>query len=472
MKSFLFFVLTLSVQLLSAQTFSEVIGTPFEGAKFSAMAFADIDGDNDPDVLITGENNSDDVFVKLYTNDGGVFTEIMDTPFMGSGAGAIAFADIDGDNDPDVLITGDNESGDAFAKLYINDDGNFTEELDTPIKGGEGGTIDFFDIDGDNDLDLLTTGEGPWTNLYINDGGKFTEVMDHPFDNIYFGSIAVADVDGNGDPDVLISGLKSQGSISKLYTNEGGNFTEVTGTPFDAVGLFCSIAFSDVDGDGDPDLLITGESDVAFISKLYTNEGGNFTEVVGTPFGGFTYSSVVFSDIDGDNDPDLLISGLDIDTTFSVKLYENEGGNFTEIMNTPFDAIAVGAIAFSDVDGDTDQDLLITGLNGLEAGIAKLYTNEGLVSVEEGAKNLSFDFTLFPNPTLAEKITVSYTSNESSSINVNVFALDGRLLMQQPEQLVIEEHTFSIDITSLDKGNYIIQLDDGKRKGARKFLKQ
>ena len=88
MKSILLFVLTCFGQQLSAQTFSEVIGTPFEGATHSAD-FADIDGDNDPDVLITSVNNLGDVFVKLYTNDGGVFTEVMDTPFMGSGAGAI-----------------------------------------------------------------------------------------------------------------------------------------------------------------------------------------------------------------------------------------------------------------------------------------------------------------------------------------------------------------------------------------------
>ncbi len=473
MKLILLFILTLSVQQLSAQIFTEVLDTPFEGAKFSAMAFADIDGDNDPDVLITGENNSDDVFAKLYTNDGGVFTEIMDTPFMGSGAGAIAFADIDGDNDPDVLITGDNESGGAFAKLYINDDGNFTEELNTPIRGGEGGTIDFFDIDGDNDLDLLTTGEGPWTNLYTNDGGQFTEVIDHPFDDIYFGSTAIADIDGNGDPDILISGLKSgQDIISKLYTNEGGIFTEVTGTPFDAVGLFCSVAFSDVDGDGDPDLLITGESEDAFISKLYTNESGNFTEVEGTPFGGLTYSSVVFSDIDGDNDPDLLISGLDIDTTFSVKLYKNEGGNFTEIMNTPFEAIAIGAIAFADVDGDNDPDVLITGLNSSEEGISKLYTNESVVSVEEESEDLSFDFMLFPNPTPSDRINITYTSNKSGSLIVDIYDIYGRLVKQQKERVITGEQTFSVDIGLLSKGNYTIQLDDGKRKSTRNLVVQ
>jgi predicted nucleotidyltransferase len=89
-------------------SFSEVTGTPFEGVAISSIAFADVDGDNDQDVLITGLNNSFRIS-KLYTNDGmGNFSEMTGTPFEGVADGSIAFADVDGDNDQDVLITGQN----------------------------------------------------------------------------------------------------------------------------------------------------------------------------------------------------------------------------------------------------------------------------------------------------------------------------------------------------------------------------
>ena len=71
-------------------------------------------------MLITGSHSAQRI-VKLYTNDGnGNFIEVLDTPFDGVKWSSIAFADIDSDNDQDVLITGYNYSGQAIAKLYRN----------------------------------------------------------------------------------------------------------------------------------------------------------------------------------------------------------------------------------------------------------------------------------------------------------------------------------------------------------------
>ena len=58
--------------------------------------------------------------------------------------------------------------------------------------------------------------------------------------------------------------------------------------------IFGSIAsaFSDIDGDGDPDVLIMGSNSVA---ELYTNDGsGGYSLVSGTPFTGVTYESIAF----------------------------------------------------------------------------------------------------------------------------------------------------------------------------------
>ena len=140
-------------------------------------------------------------------------------------------------------------------------------------------------------------------------------------------------MDDDGDEDVLITGS----SIAKLYTNDGnGNFSEVSGTPFDGV-LAGSTAFADVDGDGDKDVLITGSSNQP-IAKLYTNDGsGNFSEVSGTPFDGVFGGSTAFADVDGDSDKDVLITGLNNSNQPIAKLYTNDGsGNFSEVTGTPF----------------------------------------------------------------------------------------------------------------------------------------
>ncbi len=118
------------------------------------------------------------------------------------------------------------------------------------------------------------------SNLYLNDGaGIFDEVKVGPFDDVYFGSTAFSDVDGDGVQEVLITGNSTSGPISKLYKNDGaGNFSEVPGTPFEGLSN-SSIAFSDVDGNGSDDVLITGQDRLSRLySILYRNDGaGNFT---------------------------------------------------------------------------------------------------------------------------------------------------------------------------------------------------
>ena len=109
----------------------------FDGGERSSIAFADIDNDNDQDVLITGKNNFYQNFTKLYINDGaGNFSEITGVPFDKVWMSSIAWTDIDNDNDQDLLITGENGSDQRIAKLYTNDgNGNFSEATGTPFDG-------------------------------------------------------------------------------------------------------------------------------------------------------------------------------------------------------------------------------------------------------------------------------------------------------------------------------------------------
>ncbi len=167
-----------------------MLGTPFVGVTYGAIAFADVDGDNDQDVLITGDQvlgSPAGLTSKLYTNDGtGTFAEMMGTPFTGVMADAVAFADVDGDNDQDVLITG------GFGGLVL-----------------------------------------PFTGLYANDGsGNFTQIVGTTFDDLRDGSIAFADVDGNNYPDVLLTGVDlSVNYTAKLYLNIFGSSNSTVVVP-------------------------------------------------------------------------------------------------------------------------------------------------------------------------------------------------------------------------------------------------
>jgi len=433
--------------------FVNASGSAFLGLQKGSAAFVDINGDNDKDIFISGLNNSNENKSLLYGNSGtGHFSLISGTPFDNTSYGSISIADIDGDNDKDVLITGVNTSGLRIAKLYKNNgSGSFTLVAGTPFDGVYSGSSAFADIDGDTDQDVLITGRNSLnqkiSKLYRNDGnGNFSVISGTPFDGVYRSSIAFVDIDGDNDQDVLITGANaSNQKKANLYRNDGsGNFSLEAGTPFDGVH-YSSVAFADLDGDTDKDLLITGKNSAnETISKLYRNNGnGSFSLIAGTPFDGVYNSSVAFTDIDNDGDNDVLITGQKSSSDPISKLYINNGNAiFSLLENTPFDGVYYSSVVFSDVDGDNNQDLLINGLNESNQVITKLYRNTtSSIETESQADgdwvNISWSNGI-PNSNLYKaKISHQITLNQNLSISNLTIHEDSKLTSNN--QITISE---------------------------------
>lgn len=481
MKFKLIIPILVLTQIISAQSFYEATGTPFEGVQQSFVSFQDVDGDQHQDVLITGRNYSGDYIAKLYINDGlGNFTESTGIPIDGYDVSSFAFEDVDGDNDQDLVLTGYTNTFELVSRLYINDgDGSFSTNLNTPFEPMNDSSVAFADVDNDNDYDVLLTGINMFgtlvSKLYTNDGnGNFAEVMGTPFEGAFLCSSAFADIDGDNDQDVLITGRNKYGELlSKMYTNDGlGNFSEVMSLPFDNMRVN-SIAFADIDGDSDQDLLITGQINSGLdVSILYTNDGlGNFTLVVDTPFEGVSRNSSVFSDIDRDNDQDLLITGRPNSGIWISKLYTNDGlGNFTKVLHTPFDGVESGSVAFADVDGDNDQDVLITGLGNSGIPISKLYINDGPSSSNDFNLDFNLDFTVYPNPLNTNNLNISYESNQNSFISIIILDLNGNKINQFQKYVQAGQQTISVNTSSLLQGTYLVELNEGKKRAINKFI--
>jgi hypothetical protein len=399
MKSTLLITMVLFGLMLSAQTFTEVpVLRPIEGVSSGSVAFADVDGDQDMDLLVTGNDTSSTYIAKLYINNGsGSFVEQVGNSFEGVAGSSVAFADIDGDNDKDVLIAGWGTSGRSISKLYTNNGiGLFTEKQGTPFVGVVGGSVAFADVDGDNDQDVLITGTDSarqrFARLYLNDGtGAFTEKTGNGFDNgVENGSVAFADADGDQDLDVFISGSDPL-IYSKLFENDGtGTFTEKAGNHYLRGAYYSSVAFADVDGDNDQDILVSGRSGPAAHTSLYINDGtGIFRLKPGTRFKAVFRGAVAFADIDGDNDQDVLVTGVDTAGMRHTNLYTNDGaGFFREKTGTTFWGLSTSSIAFADVDGDGDQDIVVSGSAGGSFKVSGLYINDGTGVFVEQAINL------------------------------------------------------------------------------------
>ena len=140
------------------------------------------------------------------------------------------------------------------------------------------GSVSLFDFDVDGDLDLFwLTPAGQY--LYRNDAGKFSDVTSQSgaltgkFAGTGISAVA-GDYDNDGKPDLLV--VRS-GSLT-LFHNDGGKFTDVTATSALPVYpyLSSSVAFADVDHDGDLDLFICGLADLSRAPK--SGESADFPD--------------------------------------------------------------------------------------------------------------------------------------------------------------------------------------------------
>lgn len=470
MKYYYFLFLCVLSASLEAQTaqFVEISDTPFTPAISGSMAFADVDGDGDQDVLIAGDDSfsANMQVTELYTNDGfGEYTKVAGTLFDGVDDSAIAFADVDGDGDQDVLITGQNSSSVQIAKLYQNDgSGGFTEVSGTPFDGVLWSSVAFSDVDGDGDQDVIITGRNSVFQLiakmYTNDGsGVFTLVSGTPFEGVRLGSTSFSDVDNDGDNDVLITGVNNSGvNTAKLYSNDGaGVFSEVSGTSFTGVSVSSSV-FSDLDGDGDDDLMMIGGISFGRVAELYINDGtGAFTKQAGTPFEGVrSNGGIALSDVDGDGDQDAVMVGRNIDNDGSTRFYINDGtGTFSDVVDAPFEDIQ-GSVAFSDIDNDGDSDLFILGFNNESERLATIYLNNGDLGFSEDVGSSligSYNGTVtFEDVDLDgdQDLFITGTAPDQSSVHSRLYLNDGTGAYTERTNSIADVRLGSVDFGDVD----------------------
>ncbi len=167
---------------------------------FSSLDVGDLDDDGDLDVLISGGELSRDLLTgrtQLFNNSGGSLTP-SGAEFAGALAGDATFGDYDGDGDLDVLILGaETALGRRTATVYANTANGY--EATVRLNGSLFSSAEWADVDGDGDLDLLTTGFASAgiaaTNLYLNQQQVIPERPGAP-------AAGRAEVDGN---DVLLS---------------------------------------------------------------------------------------------------------------------------------------------------------------------------------------------------------------------------------------------------------------------------
>ena len=184
------------------------------------MSVVDVDTDGDLDLWVMAgyEEGIDARFARLFINDGGTFTE-SDPGIIAKGPGSSDWGDYDGDGDLDLLIGGwgyvnSGEDNDMIYRIYKNTGGTFTEAAVFQPFGAfsPSDASRFADWDNDGDLDVILTGWNPdeggqRTAFFINNSGTFTAAdYNATLPGISESAVAISDLDDDGDLDVIING--------------------------------------------------------------------------------------------------------------------------------------------------------------------------------------------------------------------------------------------------------------------------
>jgi subtilisin-like proprotein convertase family protein len=267
---------------------------------------------------------------------------------------SVAWGDMDGDGDLDLAAGNDLGPN----KVYLNEHGAL--QSTTAWDSGDSDrtfSIAWGDVDGDGDLDLAAGNWGGPNKVYLNDGGTLQTTVawtDHITDSTR--SIAWGDMNGDGLLDLAV-GNSGTGELNKVYLNEGGTLQPAPVWTGDVSYSTFSVAWGDVDGDGDLDLAVGNSGDE---NLVYLNLG---TILEGSPSwtsgdGGEAARSVAWGDVDEDGDLDLAVGN--VGSGESSKIYLNDGtglGSTTQSFGTDDGAFHM---AWGDVDGDGDLDLATT----------------------------------------------------------------------------------------------------------------
>ena len=365
--------------------YSGVAGTPIPGTEdedASSIDLGDLDGDGDVDIVlgVVGGPN------KAYINNGdGTFTEVPLGPSNDKSATQdVEMVDVDGDDIPDVVIANSDGPDRVILTSTFGGSPLGPDELATAgvVLGSEvlnSRDIEVEDLNGDGIADfVIATSDG--SNKVIYNGGASSPEDLATFPAVDVGgpqssqTVEVLDVDGDGDMDTVFGNTDQTAStyyndLAEVGDLLGGSLVQPPGKSAPVGTAYepeppATTSVGKLKADGTVGMVTGGvlyEWDV--IPGMEADDFKGWVEV--GPLSGFVTrdtTSVTFADVDGDGDDDLIVT---MGAGKPSVVYENVDGRFpdppTPIGSETYDAQDVAVV---DINGDGAVDFVIGNSDG------------------------------------------------------------------------------------------------------------
>ncbi|WP_461108492.1 VCBS repeat-containing protein [Spirosoma koreense] len=256
-------------------------------------------------------------------------------PYMLSQTGTrFAVGDINGDGQDDLFVGGGRGQG---GQVLLQQSGRFVAMPQPALvadRGFEDAGAEWFDADGDRDLDLVVASAGYelpiddarlQTRLYLNDGtGRLTRATNFPDVRVSASCVRTADIDGDGDRDIFVGARVVPGRYPELPTshlllNKGnGQFTDATNQqPILAqTGMVTDAAFADLTHDGHVDLLVATDFGPVQVFTFQNGKLQLLADALPTTTG--CWNRLLVLDFDHDGDLDIVAANTGLNSQVSA----------------------------------------------------------------------------------------------------------------------------------------------------------
>lgn len=348
------------------------------------VAAGDLDGDSKVDLAVTNFNSNT---ISVYLNASSLGS-ITDSSFKtkvdfttGNGPHGITMSDLDGDGKLDIVVTDyNNNTISVFRNTSTISNISFAAKVDFAT-----GSYPFIvvagDLDGDGKPDLVVSNYHSDSISVFRNKCILGSITDSSFAvkvNFATGSlplgVAICNIDGDGNPDIVVTNSGSNTiSVFKSRCTVGiiADSSFAHKVDFSTGSYPFSLSVGDLDGDGKIDIATCNFSSNTISIFRNTTSGdsitsSSFAAKVDFPVGSGPYY-VVIGDLNGDNKRDLVVSNS-ADSTLSVFQNTSASGS---IDNSSFGSRINFAgsnfpyyLAICDVDGDGKPEMAVSNQNG------------------------------------------------------------------------------------------------------------